>query len=127
MEPLCLDLLPGRREDIECPDCGAQMVLREGRYGLFYGCSAWSETRCPGSHKALFNGAPCGVPANQETRRARKELCTLLEQAMKRGTPFPWSGVGEMSLDECQDKIRKVRYTLGGYSRYDRIVEGVAS
>jgi ssDNA-binding Zn-finger/Zn-ribbon topoisomerase 1 len=28
-----------------CPDCGAEVVLKEGRYGLFYGCSNFPKCR----------------------------------------------------------------------------------
>ena len=29
-----------------CPICGGDMVLRKGKYGLFYGCSNYSKTKC---------------------------------------------------------------------------------
>ena len=41
-----------KEEDIEkgpdCPRCGAYTVKRKGRYGDFYGCSAWRKTKCKG-------------------------------------------------------------------------------
>jgi DNA topoisomerase-1 len=35
--------------EYDCPVCKtAKMVKREGRYGVFYGCSSWSKTKCKG-------------------------------------------------------------------------------
>ena len=31
---------------LPCPECGKPMVLRNGRYGLFFGCSAFPACRC---------------------------------------------------------------------------------
>lgn len=28
-----------------CPKCGRQMLLKSGRYGVFYGCSAYPECK----------------------------------------------------------------------------------
>lgn len=39
-----------------CPECGAQMKKRTGKYGTFWGCSAWSKTKCQG--KLDKNGQP---------------------------------------------------------------------
>ncbi len=66
-------------DDVICPDCGAPMVLRETRRltyhngdpRKFYGCSNWPE--CSGVHGAHPDGTPMGIPANKETRQARKE------------------------------------------------------
>lgn len=57
---------------LECPDCGADMVLRESEHGYFYGCTNWSKTGCKGSHSADENGMPFGIPADAHTRKLRK-------------------------------------------------------
>lgn len=33
--------VPSKRLNVECPDCGAgsQLIVRDGKYGLFVGCS----------------------------------------------------------------------------------------
>lgn len=62
---------------IACPECGAEMVLREttkyfypnGDPRKFYGCSRWPE--CNSTHGAHPDGKPLGVPANKETKEAR--------------------------------------------------------
>ena len=33
------------QSDVHCPRCGSSMVLREGRYGKFYGCSSFPHCR----------------------------------------------------------------------------------
>lgn len=62
--PLC------EAPELKCPECGAGMVRRNSRYGLFYGCSRFPECRAThGAHKAT--GLPLGVPGNRETKEAR--------------------------------------------------------
>ncbi len=62
------------RSDLVCPDCGAPLTLKLGKFGRFYGCSKWSETGCKGSHGASLTGAPLGVPANAKTRNLRRRV-----------------------------------------------------
>jgi ssDNA-binding Zn-finger/Zn-ribbon topoisomerase 1 len=52
-----------------CPECGADMVLRESKYGPFYGCTRYPA--CDASHGAHPDGTPLGVPADKETKAAR--------------------------------------------------------
>ncbi len=59
-------------ENLECPECGAQLILKESRYGKFYGCETWHDTKCPGSIGAHPDGRPLGRLANQQTKRARQ-------------------------------------------------------
>ena len=55
---------------IYCAECNAEMVLRDSKYGLFYGCSRYPE--CKGTHGAHSNsGKPLGIPANKETKQCR--------------------------------------------------------
>ena len=57
-------------ETIYCGECKAPMVLRESRFGPFYGCSRYPD--CKGSHGAHKDtGKPLGVPADRETKEAR--------------------------------------------------------
>ena len=53
-----------------CPECGEPMVLRNSKYGLFYGCSEFP--RCKASHGAhKKTGQPLGTPADGPTKKAR--------------------------------------------------------
>lgn len=58
---------------LECGECGSPMVLRRSKFksGVFYGCSTYPA--CTGTHSAHRSGKPHGVPANQETRRWRRQ------------------------------------------------------
>ena len=57
-------------ETLTCPDCGADMVLRDiAGMGKFYGCTRYPE--CRGTHGAHSDGRPLGIPADAETRAAR--------------------------------------------------------
>ena len=31
-----------------CPECGANMILKDGKWGKFYGCSNYAKTKCKG-------------------------------------------------------------------------------
>lgn len=33
------------KTDIDCPECGEKLLIREGRYGKFYGCSAYPKCK----------------------------------------------------------------------------------
>ena len=53
MESIFIDELNRNRQNMKCPLCGGMLVLREGVYGKFYGCSNFSKgcryTRKPDS------------------------------------------------------------------------------
>ena len=57
---------------IECPDCGDRLILKNSKYGKFYGCVNYPS--CKGKHSAHQNsGKPMGTPADAETREWRKK------------------------------------------------------
>jgi ssDNA-binding Zn-finger/Zn-ribbon topoisomerase 1 len=56
--------------------CGASMVLRNSKYGKFYGCSQYP--KCQETHGAHPDGSPLGIPADKETRDLRIEGHKLL-------------------------------------------------
>jgi hypothetical protein len=68
---------------LPCPDCGATLKLREGKYGLFYGCSNWPV--CTGAHGAHPDGQPLGVPVDKETRKIRIAAHAALELTWEPG------------------------------------------
>lgn len=37
--------MPGETADLYCPSCGNEMVLRKGKFGMFYGCSRFPGCR----------------------------------------------------------------------------------
>jgi len=57
-----LEQYPELRTDLKCPKCGADMVLRLGRNGPFYGCTKFGVTRCRGSYSADDKGTAIGAP-----------------------------------------------------------------
>lgn len=91
---------------IECPECGADMVLRNSRYGKFFGCSRWPD--CDATHGADKDGRPLGIPADKATRRARQQAHTAFDGlwrgsgAMSRAQAYTWlQGVLGLSPEEC--------------------------
>jgi ssDNA-binding Zn-finger/Zn-ribbon topoisomerase 1 len=60
------------------------MVLRESRFGLFYGCVRYPA--CDTTHGAHADGTPLGVPANKETRQARMAAHAAFDQLWQGAT-----------------------------------------
>lgn len=55
---------------LQCPECGAQMHLRDSSYGKFFGCERYPD--CGATHGATDDGQPLGVPGDRVTREARQ-------------------------------------------------------
>lgn len=63
-----------------CPKCGSSMSLKNGKYGMFWGCDKWRETRCNGlvNMKGTGNGyrqvaAPVARPTSIAQRKGSKQ------------------------------------------------------
>lgn len=70
--------------EIECPDCGSQMRLRDSSYGLFWGCTSYPW--CRGIHNAREGtGEPCGVPTTMAGRAARRKAHAAFDPIWKSG------------------------------------------
>lgn len=72
----------GYRLEKACPECGADMVLKPSKYGLFYGCSTWPE--CNSTHSAhQATGEPMGIPADKETKAWRMKAHDAFDKLWK--------------------------------------------
>lgn len=79
-----------RQYDFQCPDCGAKLILKPSKYGVFYGCEMWQATGCKGSHSIHQDtGEPMGQPAGKEVRAARTKAHHVFDQLWK-GGPINW-------------------------------------
>lgn len=109
----------GTKTEVICPDCGSLMVLRDGQYGKFWGCSQFP--KCEGAHSAHPDGTPLGIPANKETKNARIQAHAEFDRLWRngplsrrqayrwlQGLPLP-DHIAEMSKDECAALIEEVR------------------
>lgn len=91
--------------NLVCPECGAQLLLKNSRYGPFYGCEHWP--KCEGSHCAHPDGSPVGVPANRETKLARRAAHAAFDEVrvvldMRKGQAYRWlQKAMEMTPEEC--------------------------
>lgn len=113
-----------------CPDCGAPMILRRSRYGLFYGCARF-KVGCRGAHGAHPDGRPMGVPGDAVTRRARHEVHGLFDMLwkapgarMNRTEAYAWmraalnmtaeeAHISAFSREQCRALRRAVESYLG--------------
>jgi ssDNA-binding Zn-finger/Zn-ribbon topoisomerase 1 len=90
-----------------CPDCGARLLLKSGKFGLFYGCEMYRTTLCRGSVNADSRGIPTGVPAPMATRRARYTVYRVLEHLHDEeahdilAKTTPKEKVGQLSHEQC--------------------------
>lgn len=105
---------------LTCGDCGAAMVLKRSKHGLFYSCSRYLD--CRGTHGAHADGRPLGVPADAVTRQARIEAHAIFDEwwrtnRVPRDSAYrhlscalgiPEAHIGSMSADECQAVMRIV-------------------
>lgn len=110
-------------EDLACPDCGAPMLLRNSRYGKFYGCSRFPA--CKAAHGAHPDGRPLGIPANAETKAWRMRAHDAFDQLWKSGRmsrreAYAWlrttmglgkadCHIGRFDIDQCQQVIAVCR------------------
>lgn len=135
------DEFPNQRRDLVCPDCGSPLILKDSKYGIFYGCSQWRETSCKGSHNCHRRTAePFGFPADAETRQLRKEAHDWFDRLwardykgeLNREDAYVWLGqtlnlgpgeahISRLNKDQCKELIRAVRWRLGDANRFERI------
>jgi len=121
------DPLPiGTKLDHPCPECGETMVLRESKFGLFYGCSAFP--KCKAAHGAHKDGKPLGIPADKMTKKARMDAHEVFDQLWKgkhmaRGEAYQWmqeamemteeeAHIGRFDADQCEELVHKVEMYL---------------
>jgi hypothetical protein len=112
-------------QDLVCPECGAPMRLKPSKFGLFYGCSKWVETKCPGAHGAHKDGTPLGVPADKATKEVRQVTHHVFDHLwktslMSRGAAYRWmqgamgmsaaeAHIGRFSREECKKLLLAFR------------------
>lgn len=107
-----------------CAECGAPMILRDSKYGLFYGCTAYPD--CRGTHGAHPDGLPLGRPGNAETKRLRHQAHLLFDPfwtgpkaVMSRGAAYRWlqnlfglteaeAHIGNFTADQCRTLIERL-------------------
>jgi ssDNA-binding Zn-finger/Zn-ribbon topoisomerase 1 len=99
------------------------MVLRNSKFGLFYGCTKYPN--CKSTHGAHRNGDPLGKPADEETKAARIEAHNIFDLLWKdkgplsRSDAYKWmqkamglskdeAHIGMFDKEQCELLIQKV-------------------
>jgi len=116
----------GPVDNLKCPDCGAPMVLRDSKYGLFYGCATFPE--CRSTHGAHEDGTPLGIPGTKEVKLARIAAHSAFDELWKSGSmprrkAYRWmahameltgeeSHIGRFDEEQCKKLIEKVQEEL---------------
>ena len=101
-----------------CADCGADMALRDSRYGKFWGCTNFPD--CRGTHGAHPNGEPLGKPATAEVKQLRiaahEAFDATWQGTRKRTTAYQWLArkmklyhgqchIGRFDAEKCRQVI----------------------
>ena len=102
------------------------MVLRDSKYGLFYGCTNYPKCKAThGAHKK--SGKPLGTPADKKTKKARMQAHDAFDQLwknkhMSRSEAYEWMQEAmEMTEDEAhigcftEDQCDKLEVLVEGY------------
>lgn len=103
-----------------CPRCNRPMVLRDGKFGEFWGCTGWSSKENPCNHSMNNdNGTPVEKPAkkpvetsNFDCKKCGKKL--ILRQGTNK-TGKPYSFFGCSGFPKCKQKYDEVN----GEPKYD--------
>jgi len=133
-------MYPLQHYGLNCIDCGAALVLKRGRFGIFYGCTQFRETGCEVTQNCHQNDAkPYGRPASAKTKAARKEVREWVERLLTEKhyptLPSVYSWLREelgtqdkefrlSYFDEatCKRVTAAVKHKLGELTRFDREV-----
>lgn len=113
-----------------CPECGHPLLIRSGRYGLFYGCSGYPDCTYTANIESESNQTTepvptdelcpdCGAPMVIREGKTGKFLsCSRYPQCkasrpLSTGLPCPACGQGE--LIERRTKARRTFYSCSRY------------
>jgi ssDNA-binding Zn-finger/Zn-ribbon topoisomerase 1 len=100
------------------------MILKDSRYGWFYGCSAFP--KCKATHGTHPNGEPLGIPADKETKgwrmKAHVAFDTLWNDpnaSMSRSEAYRWMSE-TLALDSSDSHI-----SMFGINRCKQLIEAI--
>lgn len=120
---------PTPDEKLPCPDCGAPLTLRWGRYGWFLSCTRYPD--CKGSHCVhQKTRKPMGMPADKATRLARHAAHIAFDALWSQSIPgsrraaYRWmrevlgkskeeAHIGRFDIETCQRLVELVKARLG--------------
>lgn len=115
-------------EKLPCPDCGAHLTLRGGRYGWFLGCTRYPD--CKGTHCVHQDTKlPMGIPADKATRMARQAAHIAFDALWSSTVPgsrrdaYRWmreemgltkkdAHIGRFTIEQCQKLVALVEERL---------------
>lgn len=122
-ESHCNPAKPRSYKILGCPECGADMVLKQSKFGLFYGCVNYPACTC--THGAHPDGSPKGIPGDKETRSLWIKVHQLFDQFWKSGEltrrqayknlaklmdlSVRKTHIGRFTKEECLDAIKKLQ------------------
>jgi ssDNA-binding Zn-finger/Zn-ribbon topoisomerase 1 len=110
--------------NIDCPECGSKMTLRQSRFGIFYGCDDYFLNQCKGRVSAKPDGTikiPFISYAEKQARFYAKEAFDKLWQSgsFTKQEAFNWlceemqcdrseALISKFTIQQCRELIEKV-------------------
>lgn len=86
-----------------CPECGGQLIVRSGKYNDFLGCSNFPQ--CKLTHSLHEDGTPMGIPADANTRRARRLVHERMDAIWMAITLAAWTKGYKKSRFEARSQM----------------------
>jgi len=110
--------------NLDCPNCGSSMTLRQSRFGLFYGCDNYYLNQCTGRVSAKSDGTvkiPYISYAEKQARYYAKEAFDKLWQngCFTKQEAFNWlckemncarseALISKFTIQQCTELLKKV-------------------
>ena len=115
---------PPNGKVLVCPDCGEKMILKDSRFGWFYGCVTFP--KCRATHGADPLGEPLGEPADAETKQWRikahdafDQLWKAPDSTMSRSESYKWM-IETLALTQDEAHI-----AMFGITRCKQLIEAI--
>ena len=113
---------------MNCPECDGKLVLRNSKYGPFWGCERFPD--CTATHGAHPDGTPLGIPADKKTKKSRIKAHDVFDkfwkkQKMTRKGAYWWlqkqmsmtkeeCHIGRFNIEQCEQVVKVCKHN-GNY------------
>jgi ssDNA-binding Zn-finger/Zn-ribbon topoisomerase 1 len=130
--------LPLRRKDLKCPLCKSKMRIKNGKWGIFYGCVNFSQTGCKGVFKcnqetAEINPLDLDPEVREYRELVRESMRSFSCEETRRkffatlpkhlGLPREQCKLPQLDIAQCKECLLYIDVLNRKTSRFTRILE----